>query len=756
MFILNFSLILYSILFFALFLFLGLGLTILCCPREWRKYTVFLSPLIGYCLLTLAGWFFYSLNFKGTNDYYYWILLIALILLVGAVIKIWKQKFLRELFSRELITPILIAVIIFLVVAFPALRQQDMTSMSLGNNDIAFYTLGSKMIQTMPKSDFHLINYFESDLTNYMFGAYINTAFFCSVAKLDPYQVQMISIFVFFIISLFLTYILAREVFRYTGFAANVVLLLLGLSSMVYNVVYQGFERQIIAVPLMLLVILSSIAIVRANKLRDALRYAPFLFLALWGLSLTYSHMLVIIYGLIIPYVLLSCWKNKTVAKLLNWAAISFIAVLIIVCLSPQRAQVIITTTLLSSNSAAGWFIPWIIPQKLYGITPFLTPDIFSFNPDTLAALACSNYSLTFTTIVALLLAAVIGCGFVKLYKNDMENFLFSLSSFLLIFAGASILSVQNINREVSGGFGGYNQFKLISFFLPVLLLSSFALFRDMTFNLRSVFQPPVKSSREYLSIRKNTLYFLIIAALVISNCVSAAATLYDTHKLVNVIPSDTVNLQTIGNNKEIKSINIPAGDPAYRAKSFWYIMWEAYFLYPHKLYFEQSTYYAATPLNGDWWLIRNTGGSAEQVLSILRKTDSNTMPINSAYALSKSAPHSPVRFGNGWSVDEVDHRWTTSNVASIIINSTAENLRTDLTLKYGALNKDNNLSVYMNNVKIMDCDNDSSCVIKNLLLNKGENILELKAKLPAELPGNGDPRKLCYCFKLIQIEEVE
>ena len=639
MFILNFSLILYFLLFYALFLFLGLGLTILCCPKEWRKYTVFLSPLIGYCLLTLAGWYFYLLNFKGTDAYYCWILLLALLLLIGAVIKVWKQKFMAELFSRELIPPILIAAIIFVIAAFPALRQADLTSMSLGNADIAFYTLGSKMVQTMPISDFHLVNYWNPDVTNYDFGAYINTAFFCSMAKLDPYQVQMISLFIFFIISLFMTYILAREAFKYTGFAANTVILLLGLSSMVYNVIYQGFERQVIAVPLMLLIMLSNVAVVRANKFRDALLYAPFLLLALWGLSQTYSHMLVIIYGLIIAYVLLSAWNNKKFAILLHWAAINCIVALVVVCLSPQRLQMVISTTSAMSGATAGWFIPWITPQKLYGIIPFLMPDIFNFIPGDLAALAGSIYSLAFTAIAAVTLATVIVCGFVKLYKNDMENFLLSLSMFVLIFTGALILAVQNINREELGGFGGYNQFKLISFFLPVILLCSLALFRDMTFNLRDILQAPVKSSGEYLSVRKNTLYLFIIAVLVMANFVSAAATLYVTRNLINVIPPDTVNLQTIGNNKKIKSINIPAVDPANRVKTFWYIMWETYFLFPHKLYFEQSTYYAASPLDGEWSLIRGSGGRAAKALPDDNMDDPNFIPVNSTYTLRKTTP---------------------------------------------------------------------------------------------------------------------
>ena len=732
MFILNFTFILYSLLFYALFLFVGLGLTILFCPKEWRKYTVFLSPLIGYCLLTLAGWFFYLLDFKGTDDYYHWILLLSLFFLIAAIIKIWKQRILTKLFSRELIIPALIAIVVFLAVAFPSLRQKEMTTMSLGNNDIASYALSSKIVKEIPKIDIpNTIDY--APFHEQTIGGFINTAFFCSVAKLDPYQVQMISLYIFFIISLLLTYILGREVFRYTSFASNVIILLYGLSSLLYYVIYHGFECQIIAMPLMLLIILSSVAVVRANKFRDALLYAPFLFLSLWGLSLTYSHMFVIIYGLIISYVLLSCWKNRKVAKLLNWTAINCIALLAIVCLSPQRLQMVISNTFSMSSVNAGWFMPLITPQKLFGITPFLILDI-----------------LVITIAVSLFLAVMIVSGFVKLYRSDRENFLFSLSIFLLIFLGAIMLSLLNIVRT-NEGFGGYNQFKLISFFLPVLLLASFALFRDMTFNMRSRLLHAIKSNHEYVTIKKNTVLFLIIAALVITNCLSAGISLYVISKSAFAIPPDAVDLQIIRDNKEIKSINIPSDSGAY-----WNIMWEAYFLFPKKLFFEQSTYYAATPLNGEWSLIRNVGKNTEKVLSLFSKNDTSMIPINSTYSLKNNTIGLSARFGKGWSDNQIDHRWTISDVASIIIDSASEKVRANLTLKYGPLNKDNSLSIYLNGVKIMDCDNNNFCVIKNLLLNKGENILELRAKLPAELPGNGDPQKLCYSFTSIIFEEVE
>ena len=621
MFILNFSFILYSLLFYVLFLFLGLGLTILFCPKEWRKYTVFLSPLIGYCLLTLTGWFFYTLNFKGTDSYYYWILLLALLLLTGAIIKVWKQKFLKELFSRELIIPILIAIVVFLAIAFPSLRQKEMTSVSIGNNDIANYALASQIIQGMPKSDFHLIDYFNADsTTNPELGGYINPGFFCSVVKLAPYQVQMINIYIFFIISLFLTYILGREVFKYTNFASSIIILLYGLSSLLYYVIYHGFERQIIAVPLMLLIMLSNMAVVRANKFMGAIRHVPFLILSFWGLSLTYVHMFVIIYGLIISYVLLSYCENRNVTKILNWAAINCIALLVIVCLSPQRLQVVISHIFFMSNLNAGWFMTWITPQELFGVIPFGSP-----------------YSMAVTIAVSVISIVLIISGFVKLYRSDRENFLFVSVTFPLIIIGALFLSYWNITRAY-GGFGGYNQFKLISFFLPLLLLSSFALFGKITFNINNIrnrLKPVIESSQEHLIIEKKTLYFVIIAALIIANCFSAGITLGRVVKSAAVVPADAIDLKVIRNNNEIKSINIPADGGGY-----WNIMWEAYFLFPKKLFFEQPTYYAASPLNGEWSLVRKSTEkeNTEKVLSVSTRNESNSVIlINSTYSLIKT-----------------------------------------------------------------------------------------------------------------------
>jgi hypothetical protein len=747
MFILNFSFLLYSFLFFVLFLFLGLGLTILFCPKEWLKYTLFLSPILGYCLLSLAGWYFYSFNFKGTDSYYYWILLISFLFLVAAFIKVWKQNILKQLFSRELIIPVLIAICVFLIVSVPLLRQERLTSMTLFNNDIADYSLASKIVQELPKDVLPQNGAYYS-IKDPNLGGYFNTAFFCSVVKLEPYQVQDISLIVFFIISLFLVYILGRKVFKYSEFTSNSVVLLYGLNSILFFLIFQGFVNQIIAMSLMLLTMLSNVAVIRAGKFKAAIVFLPVTFLALWGLLLTYSHMLVIIYGIVFCYVLISCWKYKKITTLLNWMAINCIAILVIFAIAPQQLQIFISNTITMSSTSAGWFLPLTTPQKLYGIIPFLNPS-----------------NMIVTIIVTFFFVLVIVAGFVKLFKSDMENFLFSSITFLLVAIGTLALCFLNTTKTIGGEFGGYNQFKLVSFFVPLVLLISFTLFRDTSFSL-SKFN--IKNSLRYArkfslnSMTKNitTLYLLIIAALVIANAISASMMISKVNKDVMIIPSDIVNLQVIRNNPDIKSINIPSYHSGNNPN--WTIMWEAYFLFPDKLFFEQKTYgqryYSATPssLDGEWWLVRTPEKAEKVLLASSRNGSSILLPINTTYSLRKIDTRLNVNFGVGWSSSEGDFRWTISDTASVIVDSVAENMTVNLTLKCAPLNKENRLSIYLNSVKIMEQDNKINCELKDLSLKKGKNIIEFKAKMPGELPGNGDRRKLCYSFQTIKIDEAQ
>ena len=704
-----------------------------------------MSPIVGYCLLTFAGWYFYEFNFKGTDAYYYWVLLIATILLTAAIAKIWKQKLWRELFSRELVIPALIGLIIFFMIAIPSLLQKEMTTMSLGNNDIAAYALSSEAVKELPRTDVSTVSYFPTHVET--LGGFIDTAFFCSVAKLEPHQVQMMSLYLFFIVSVFLTYILGREVFKYTTFGSNSIMLLYGLNSILVYIIYQGFENQIIAVPLMLFIMLINVLIVKAENVKSAAAYLPLLVLSLWALSLTYSHMIVIIYALLLAYVLVSCVGLRRTSPLARWGALNCLALLVISCLSPHRLQMVVSNTLTMSDANAGWFMPWTTPQKLFGIASFLIPDGVNLQPNQIAIL--QNFA-ALTVIISVLLTVMIVAGFVRLYSSNRESFFFSIMTFTSLVAGAFILSIWNIPKT-GQGFGGYNQFKLMSFFLPLLLLSSFALLGNIephmpVSNVRSGLLGIVKSGPEYLNIKKGSLYFVVLVALVITNGLSLGVSLYAVNKHISIAPVDAISLQGIRNNEEIGSINIPSDGGIY-----WNIMWEAYSMFPKKLFFEQPTYYPSTPLNGEWWLVRN------DFLVISYLDDPNTIiPINSRYSLRRASSGFNVQFGVGWSDSEEVRRWTIADDASIIVYSNLDNIHTNLTLKYNPLNIDNRLSLYLNGNKVQDCDDNSSCLVKDLVFRKGENVIEFKAKLPPQQPGYGDPRELCYCFQLIKFEQVK
>jgi len=142
-------------------------------------------------------------------------------------------------------------------------------------------------------------------------------------------------------------------------------------------------------------------------------------------------------------------------------------------------------------------------------------------------------------------------------------------------------------------------------------------------------------------------------------------------------------------------------------------------------------------------------------IMSVLPKPDPNTIVINPTYSLVKGIPRLNAKFGDGWANNEGTHRWTTSDTATIIINAADDNINVTLNLECYPLNVNNSLSVYLNGEKINTDDSDGAFLF-NLLLKKGDNIIEFKAKLPPESPNNGDPRYLDYMFKLIQIQEVD
>ncbi len=592
---------LYSFLFVSLYVCLGLGLVLIFCPKGLKKYTLFLSPMVGYCYLTLIGWYCYNLDLGGTDTYALAILFPPIAFLSFVYLKRRKQTTAPEkLFDSQLIAPLFVGIIAFLVISIPLFSSVDcLTSMSLGNNDIADSASISRYLKEFKRSD--TVGFLgQSDIFNYMadqqiFGGSLSTAFASSLFSLDTYQLQSMSIHIFFLFGVLLVYALARESFRYNHHSAIGITALYGLSPIMYYTIYQGFQGQIIATGLALCIFLLHLqAISNCKKLSDYCQYIPLAVLFNWGISLTYPHMLPFIYSPLIAYLFFVSFHSKSRALALHWISFVIITLVITYVLSPSRAKALVTYLFLMGKVEAGWHMP--------------------FSPDAIFGLTIKNvYTQLHTKIIRLILSIplvlIIALGFLNARKTDRKLFLLAGSFVFVVMIGYIILSF--LGRTEISGWGGYKSYKLLSFFLPLILLSSLILYRNM----------------EFTPLRRIP-YFLPLSLVVLIGCniYSSFNMSMQMSKVHSAVSKDMVDLKKIEADPCIESVNLLGSD-------WWDILWQTNFLMRKKLYFETTTYQGrnASNLEGQWDLIQRTKETFNQSTIL-----GEIIPVNSSYVLKK------------------------------------------------------------------------------------------------------------------------
>jgi len=315
----------------------------------------------------------------------------------------------------------------------------------------------------------------------------------------------------------------------------------------------------------------------------------------------------------------------------------------------------------------------------------------------------------------------------VKSYWRSQERFAWSLGILLLLIPGALTLSLINAWIHPDEGVGGYNQFKLVSLFLPLLLMVMLNLwFRSLGATLKVITGS------------------LFILGFLYSSTVSLMSIMHSG----TVIPVTARALTSVPRLKLVSSINIPSEPP--HPMAFWNIMWEAYYLYPLPVFFEQETYYAKSPLNGEWWLERHNDNMRNSILSVAHSTGNNRelIRVNKGYSLIHRNRTLRLRFGEGWSGIEAGHRWTNAQSAYVEAEAMVEGVDVELSLAYLPLLKDNRLQIYLNDQFYSDGGWDS--FTGRLVLKKGKNRLELRAMCPPHVPGGGEQRCLGYDFTRI------
>lgn len=718
----------YSFLFAFLYVYAGLGLTLLLCPEALKKHALFLAPMAGYCYLTLAAWLCYRLNLRGTDAYGAELLVPPAFFLYYALTSRKKQATQEyKLINRELIAPIAIGIIALAIISTPFVTTnvESLTSKSLRNADIAANDGVSRYLKEFARSE--TVDFLGDKANEFRyvphvyFGPCLSTALPSSLFSLQTYQLQNISIHIFFVFSVLLLYSLAREVFRYSQYGAIGVTALYGLSPIMYYTINECFVSQIIATGLAICLILLNVkAIDSSHRISDYYSYAPLVALFTWGMLVSYRHMLPLLYVPLACYVLLTAIYAKSRTVVTNWLLFLVVTVAAAAVFSPIRLISLATYLIFQGNVPVGWHIPLITPEGVFGLT---FNDVYLQMPFTNVALS-------------VLLAVVIGAGFVHAYKTDRRLFLLALSLVGLIILGYLILAIPD---RTAGGWGGYKSYKFLSFFLPQVLLGSLLLFRSLQF------------------APKKRIYYLLnlpLAALIGCSIVSCRAMVNEMSNTRFVVSKDLADLRRVEDDTRVESVNILRSD-------YWQTLWQANFLMRKKLYFENTTYYAATTLDGQWDLKPPTM-SANDIIHVTdfdigkNANDPSTLTVNSSYVLERVGPIRTldVRFEKGWHNSEGAHIWTgeSSEDSTITLQCPKDKVAIDFRAIYWPLDPNNHLSIILNGIKVAECPDNHSCEALGLILSQGQNVLTFKTALPAAIPGNGDPRHLGYAFNSINI----
>ncbi len=594
--------IMYSLIFIMLLYFQGIGVSVFVIPKELRKYAVFIIPIIGFCITSILGWYCYFFNLPGTDTYAKYLLIPTGTLLIYHLIGKTRNAVLGECFdSLKLnIIPMLIGLVVVLLFSVPFLNHKDgLTSVSYINNDSANTASLSKYIKEFSRQDktglLGELDTYKHQVETQILGGPLFNSFFASLTNLKPHQVQNISFSVFFLLGIFMVYILARELFGYNKKAAWVIMAIFGLNPMLFFNNHLSFQGQIVSLSLALCAFFVLIkAAIETTELKKLWAYLPLFVLINCGISLTYNHIFPLLFAPVVLMLVIHVSVEKSYRKGWNWVIFVSVGMILMAVLLPYRTMAIIEMTLSRLGSTGGWHFPLFTPDTIFG---------FTLNHVNLEA-----HHLSKRILLSLIPTAVAVWGLLRCYRKDKQTFFLLFS---ILFTTLVFYFVYAFSGKHEEGWGGYRSYKILSFYLPLIILSGLHLFSGVEFSSRKP-KAVLLSAICCIFLLVNTYSAVMITKMVMKK--NQAATL------------DMADLEKVEKMPEVQSINI-------LSDTCWDILWETHFLYRKKLHFKNQISYHGTFVGtkGEWDLINTKKNDLE------RNDEMKIITINDTYSLVKS-----------------------------------------------------------------------------------------------------------------------
>lgn len=724
----------YSLLFLIFFIFLGLGLSFLFCPAKFEKYSLFFAPVIGISYLSFSGWFLANHDIGGVNNYWPCLLIPPVIFLLLAIAL--KKQRIFEIFwpfrKENLLLPT-ICVIIFLCISCPFLIKFDyLTTISIGNNDIALYAAAAKFLmysslsQIDPSVDPAIQNY--TGNIDSLFGSCFIIAYMSSISGTEPYQITSIILNLFFVFTVAFTFIISYELFKYSKPFSLILALLAGLSFHLIYILYHGFFAQVLGTGIFLaLYVVIYYPILYDNQTaRSFFHYVPFAIILSLGLMSVYITLVPLFVIPLLVFLGIRLITEKTIVSLKKEVVYLLSVLFFIVILFPVSVIQIFGRLMMLNSAVVGWDRPILSPDEVLGLVGY----------------SISGVSILFISslILSVIFLAMCFSSMKLLYTDNKKLFLVSVSNllFVLIFY-LYLITKEAIFPSFTGD--GYKAFKLVTYFLPLILVSCLYYFKNVELIISK------KDSWQ------KTLALGLLGLLLVGNIGSACAMIYVSEGNFLFVSEDITGLKAVDNFENVTSINVE--DPTY-----WTQMWAYYFLFDkHRLYLKYPTDYAASPQIGEWTLKKTNNAD---ILSLVNFSKyGNTLPINNFYYLEKNSSCDIV-LSRGWygleSGPDTKRRWSgyKNETPSLDFSCNDEDESVTMKLHYYPINPENNFSIFLDSKKITTCSN-TYCEVTNMNISKGNHILSFEARIPPQLPGNdipkyANPRYVGYAFSKIEI----
>jgi hypothetical protein len=721
----------YSLLFLFVFIFLGLGLSFLICPVKFEKYSLFFAPVIGISYLSFSGWFSANHDIGGVDNYWPYLLIPPVIFLLLSI-ALKKQRILEIFwpFRREnLLLPVL-CLILYLCISCPFLIKFDyLTTISIGNNDIALYAAAAKFL--MYSSLSHIDPSLDLAIQNYagnfdsLFGSCFIIAYMSSISGTEPYQITSIIINLFFVFNVAFTFIISYELFRYSKPFSLILALLTGLSFHLIYILYHGFFAQVLGTGIFLaLYLVIYYPILYDNQTTQSFfHYVPFAIILSLGLMSIYLTLVPLFVIPLLVFLGIRLITEKNIVPLKKEVVFLLSVLFFIVSLFPVSVIQIFGRLLALNSAVVGWDRPILSPDQVLGFVGY----------------SISGVQVLFISSLVLSVVFLVMCFYSmkSLYTDNKKLFLFSVSNLLFVlFFYLYLISKEVISPSFSGD--GYKAFKLVTYFLPIILVSCLYYFKNLELKI-SKKDPGQK-----------TLALGLLGLLLVGNILSAGAMISISENHFLSVSKDIAGITAVDNFENVTSINVQ--DP-----EFWTQMWIYYFLFEkHRLYLKNPTYYGASPQTGEWTLKKTNNAD---ILSLLNFTKSgNTLPINNVYYLEKNSSCDIVLY-KGWygleSHQGSSLRWSgkENETPSLDINCSDEDQSVTMKLNYYPINTENNFSILMDGKKITTCSN-TYCEIINMNFSRGNHILSFEATIPPQLVGLIGSRYEGYAFSKIEISK--